>query len=408
MIRLLHFADLHLGVETYGRTDPATNLNTRVLDELQALHTIIDIAVQERVDAVLFAGDAYRSKDPNVTFQREFARALARLIAAEIPTVLLTGNHDVPNTSGRASSVEVFRALPLQWIHVVDEPKVFRLETRSGSLQVIALPWLSRSLFLSDQVSTVASTDEEITAEIAEVASSWLRNRIAELDSDLPAIALAHVHLIGGEVGIERELTLGNAVTLSPALFDVPQLAYTALGHLHRHQNLGIRRPVVYSGSLERLDFGDEDQPKGFVLLEVEAGRPARWTFQELPARRFLTIDVALQGEEPATEQIMTALTHHDLRAAIVRIRATGTLEQLAAIRHHEVSVAAADAFAFVGISRIPIEARRVRIAASGNAHMSIEEVLDRYWLSKHIPEERRRLLLQAAKPLIMLEQEGS
>ena len=408
MIRLLHFADLHLGIETYGRTDPATNLNTRVGDELHALHTIIDVAIQEHVDAVLFAGDAYRSKDPNVTLQREFACELARVIAAEIPMVLLTGNHDVPNASGRASSVEVFRALPLQWIKVVDEPQLFLLETRSGPLQVIALPWLSRSLFLKDQPSTAVSTDEEIMAEISGVASNWVRNRITELNAGLPAIALAHVHLIGGQVGIERELTFGNAITLSPALFYVPELAYTALGHLHRHQNLGIRRPIVYSGSPERLDFGDEGQPKGFVLLEVEAGRSARWTFRELPARRFLTIDVALQGEEPATEQIMTALARHDLHAAIVRIRATGTFEQLAALRHHEISVAAADAFAFVGISRIPIEERRVRIAPSGSAPMSIEELLNRYWTSKHIPEERRRLLLQAAKPLIMLELEGS
>jgi DNA repair protein SbcD/Mre11 len=68
VIKFLHFADLHLGVENYGRLDPATGMNTRVLDFLRALDAVVDRAIDEQVDAVLFAGDAYRTKDPNVTY----------------------------------------------------------------------------------------------------------------------------------------------------------------------------------------------------------------------------------------------------------------------------------------------------------------------------------------------------
>ena len=70
---------------------------------------------------------------------------------------------------------------------------------------------------------------------------------------------------------------------------------YVAMGHIHRHQNLTHERegapPVVYSGSLERIDFGEEGEAKGFCWVELRRGR-ADWRFVPVAARKLLTIEV--------------------------------------------------------------------------------------------------------------------
>src|SRR3972149_2252343 len=96
MTRLLHFADLHLGVESYGRPDPETGLSSRVGDFLAALDFTVDWALESGVDLVLFCGDAYKSREPSPTLQREFARRIKRLSVSGIPVFLLVGNPDLP------------------------------------------------------------------------------------------------------------------------------------------------------------------------------------------------------------------------------------------------------------------------------------------------------------------------
>src|SRR5207248_548748 len=108
----------HLGVENYGYLDPRTGLSTRVLDFLRALDAITDQAIHERVDAVLFAGDAFKNRDPSPTIQREFARRIARLAEARVPVVLLVGNHDLPNALVRATPTEIYQVLNVPNVHV--------------------------------------------------------------------------------------------------------------------------------------------------------------------------------------------------------------------------------------------------------------------------------------------------
>ncbi|HNR47084.1 MAG TPA: metallophosphoesterase, partial [Anaerolineaceae bacterium] len=74
MIRILHFADAHIDMAAQGRHDPETGLPVRVLDFLKALDTIVDTAIAEHVDLVIFAGDAYKDRTPVPTFQREWGR----------------------------------------------------------------------------------------------------------------------------------------------------------------------------------------------------------------------------------------------------------------------------------------------------------------------------------------------
>ena len=113
-MKILHFADLHLGVENYGHIDPTTGLSSRFHDFLSALDQIVDYALENKVDLVLFCGDAYKSREPSQTQQREFARRINRLSSNGIPIFLLVGNHDLPNAISKATTTEIFDTLAIK------------------------------------------------------------------------------------------------------------------------------------------------------------------------------------------------------------------------------------------------------------------------------------------------------
>ena len=122
MVTLLHFADAHIDIANYGRHDPETGLPIRVMDFLRSLDEIVDAAIEEQVDLVLFAGDAYKDRNPAPTFQREWGMRMMRLSRAGIPTLLLVGNHDLSPALGRAHALAEFNTLEVPHLRVIDRP----------------------------------------------------------------------------------------------------------------------------------------------------------------------------------------------------------------------------------------------------------------------------------------------
>jgi len=326
VFRVVHFSDLHLGVENYGRVDPQTGLSTRVGDFLKAFDHVVDYAVAERVDLVLFTGDAYKNRDTSPTLQREFARRIVRLREAGIPIFLLVGNHDVPHASGRATTLDIFHTLALPGVYVGNRLDLYRIETRSGPIQVVAVPWLSRHrIFGREELRDKPL--EEVNRALLDWALRRLDEACARVDPDWPAVLAVHGVVAGAEQGSERGLLLGDEYTWAQGDLARPQFCYVALGHVHRHQV--IRRanpPMVYAGSPERVDFSEEREDKGFVLVEIdrdEAGRwAARFEFRPVPARRFLTIDVNVRSDRP-TEEVLEAIEGQPIADAVVRLRIT-------------------------------------------------------------------------------------
>src|SRR5512139_1357327 len=123
MPKILHFADAHIDMANYGRHDPESGLPMRVMDFLKSLDTIVDAAIDEKVDLVLFAGDAYKDRNPAPTFQREWGRRVMRLSRAGIPTILLVGNHDLSPSLGRAHALDPFATLEVPNVQVIDYPR---------------------------------------------------------------------------------------------------------------------------------------------------------------------------------------------------------------------------------------------------------------------------------------------
>jgi exonuclease SbcD len=97
-------------MENYGRIDPTTGTSTRVRDFLDRLDEVIEYAIDKEADLAVFAGDAFKDRNPEPTQQREFAQRVKRL-ADHMPTLLLVGNHDMPGMAVKANSLDIFRAL---------------------------------------------------------------------------------------------------------------------------------------------------------------------------------------------------------------------------------------------------------------------------------------------------------
>ncbi|MDE0206515.1 MAG: exonuclease SbcCD subunit D, partial [Candidatus Tectomicrobia bacterium] len=84
MLQLLHLADIHFGMENYGRLDPASGLNRRLLDFTDSVNTAIDYAFANGVHLAIFAGDIYKHRDPDPSWQRAFAGCVRRLAEAGV------------------------------------------------------------------------------------------------------------------------------------------------------------------------------------------------------------------------------------------------------------------------------------------------------------------------------------
>ncbi|MBM3158125.1 MAG: exonuclease subunit SbcD, partial [Chloroflexi bacterium] len=172
-MRILHFADLHLGVETYGRIDPATGLSSRLSDFLEAFDQVVDYALNSDIDLVLFCGDAYKSRDPSQTYQREFAKRIRRLVEKDKQVFLLAGNHDLPNAIGRATSVEIFDTLNVKNVIVANTPQTYRIVTGKGTLQIVALPWVRYGKLLS-RVDTKNLSLAQLNQKLQEILTNWI------------------------------------------------------------------------------------------------------------------------------------------------------------------------------------------------------------------------------------------
>lgn len=401
-IRVLHFADIHIGMENFGRIDPVSGVNQRVRDFVLRLKDIVDYAIEHDADVVVFAGDAFKTRDPNPTYLREFARQIMRLSAAKIYTVLLVGNHDMPPMDKRANSVDVFRTLEVPFVIVGSTEKLHTLQTKRGALQIATVPWPQRSRLLQFDDELRGLSVEELDRELERLVESEFQRLADEVDVSLPAVLTGHFTVNGAVYGSERNVMIGRDAIVSKAALSSSAWDYVALGHIHKHQdvNAGNNPPMVYSGSLERIDFGEERDAKGFCWIELARGK-TRWQFVSLPVRRFLTIDIDVCGESEPMENILAAIEQRECADAVVRLRIKHDQEQQPKITRKDIERALADAQYVAGISFDVARESRTRIGITNTEAKTPLELLEAYLVSKNVDYAHAQQLLTTAREII-------
>jgi len=401
-IHLLHFADLHIGMENYGRLDPKTGVSGRVLDFMQRFDELIDYGLSRDVDLVIFAGDAFKHRDPNPTYQRAFARRVKRLADAGVPVVLLVGNHDIPAMAQKASSIDIFHTLQVPNVIVGRVEEVHRVETKRGPVQVITVPYPVRSRLLS-HAEYRGLNMTELDKALQKVVTENIKALKAEFDPDIPTVLSGHFSVSGAVWGSERGVMLGRDVVVPKSALADPALDYVALGHIHKHQNLTEGEPdvppVVYAGSLERIDFGEEGQPKGFCWVELARGATT-WEFIRVEARPFVTIRADVRQDDDPTQTVLDAIARHDIDDAVVRLIVQTTPEDEARLDDRTVEKALAPANYLAAFVKETERPERVRLGGAAPESLTPQELLERYLESRDTAPERAKKLLQYAETL--------
>ena len=382
-MKIIHFADLHLGVESYGHVDAESGLSSRFLDFLDSFDCLVNYAIEKKADLALFCGDAYKSRDPSQTQQREFAKRIKRLAECGIPVFLLVGNHDLPNASGRATTTEIFDTLAIENVTVAGKPDIHRITTPSGVIQVVALPWLKRSNVVGKEAASKLDF-AQINQKMQEILGDVIDKLSSELDPALPAVLAAHVWVQGARVGSEDAMSIGQEHMLLVSAVNKPCFDYVALGHIHRHQVLHEHPPVVYAGSLERLDFGDADDEKGFYFVEIEHTPQRRWTrleFRSVVGRRFLKISIDLEpGDSYPMETILKTLENSidEIKGNIVRLEINIPQECEGQLDENAIRQAASEAYYFSIVKNVK-RSSRPRLGESSVEALSPTQTLQAY-----------------------------
>ncbi len=412
MVKILHFADAHIDMANYGRHDPETGLPMRVIDFLKSLDEIVQAAIDTSVDLVIFAGDAYKDRSPAPTFQREWGKRIMRLSRAGILTLLLTGNHDMSPATTRAHAIQEFDTLEVPHVLVLSQPQFLSPTDLEGlPVQVLALPWISRSGLMAS-LEMGGADPKKIYEELGARLSSLVENWLDKADPNLPIILTAHASVEGAQYGTERMVMLGNDLVLPPGLVKDKRLDYVALGHIHKPQNLNEdgHPPVIYPGSIERVDFGEAKDKKYFILADVSKGK-TKVDWQELKGTRpFIDISVKLESDQEINATLQAALpSQEDMAGAIVRMVIEYQREWESLIDETTLRNISSEAFEFHLVRR-PIMESRVRLP-EGRATSSLSplEMLDIYWDATHrnLTGEKKQKLNKLAKSIIDEVQSG-
>ncbi len=404
-LKVLHFADAHIDMANFGRRDPESGLPIRVMDFLKSLDEIVNTAIEEKVDLVLFAGDAYKDRNPAPTYQREWGRRIMRLSNAGIPTLLLVGNHDLSPSLGRAHALEEFATLEVPHVRVLDETAFLGPDQLEGlPLQLIALPWLSRSKMMARK-EIKGSDPSDIYAKLEALLNEMVNGWLEEADPNLPVILTAHASVQGAVFGGERTVMLGGDLVLSGSFVKDNRLDYVALGHIHKKQDLneGNHPPVIYPGSIERVDFGEARDDKFFVIANIAKGKTTLDWRKLKDIRPFIDLPlIKLEKEEGLNQRIQKALPSAEkMKDAVLRLTLEYPRELEALIDEAALRELTAECFEFHFVKRPKIDAR-VRIPEDQNVNeMSPYELLDLYWKSSHVEEVDRDSLSKLAKEII-------
>lgn len=366
-MRIAGFADTHLlGAGLPG----ASQVQWRQEDFLNAANRVVGNIASWKPDLVLFAGDAFQSRNPSQIAIYLFMK-LAHKLSLVAPLVIIPGNHDLTSSGSVLKGLEL-----LDNIYYIETPHAIEV----AGAQVFGMPWITGKHL----AAKMATADKDaINRDMEKLARTGIQAFLAQ-PFDGPRIFLGHLIMLGASFGGFAPVTLGREIFWQSSWLDGFDAAL--LGHIHNHQFPDPSRPwICYAGSIERLDFGERDEAKGWVSIDLSDERP-EWEFHPIPVRPMVQIEMDAQGTEIAFPDIP--------KEAILKV-----------ILHLQAGQSAPDIRADCKYILPPIflwegQERRFR-GPEQIAKMGVEEQLAAYWESKEIPPGRQEMLMVYAREVM-------
>lgn len=272
-MRILHTADWHIGQTLNG-----WSRDTEHRAFLDQLH---DLILAENVDALLVAGDVFDGINPSGEAQRLLYGAIARMVRSSphLQIILTAGNHDpaqrleAPEAVLNELGVHVLGTLRRGVDGVDLDRHLIPLRDRAGLVRanVLAVPFLRQADLPGLHLGAEDGEEPAITAAVRALHAEMVTAAVARADG-LPLLAMGHLTCSGGlaSEGAERRILIGGEHAVPPDIFP-QELAYVALGHLHRPQSLDGGR-VRYSGSAFPLSASEISYDHGVTLIDLDDG----------------------------------------------------------------------------------------------------------------------------------------
>lgn len=348
-LRILHLADSHIGSQLPAR--PRRRDERRRGDDIvHSYQRVLQRAREFDVDLVLHAGDVFDEPNPSDAAISAASNPLLSLAADGFPVVIIPGNHERSVLPG-----SLFLSHPNVHIFGIAETRVFTL--RGRRVAIVGIPCIRRH----SAARFAAVLDETRWAETKAELNILLTHQAFDSSTCGPA---NYRFRKGNEDVVDRAHL--------PSAFH-----YVAAGHIHRHQVLGTRDhdaftfdgcnvPVVYSGSVDRISFAEQDEPKGCMLLEEsERGFSHRFIEHEVRAMMRFPLDVSGLSRS-AIRAAAVAWSVTLPRGALAQVRLSGRTTptemrglQLAA----EIHNARPDLLFSVSAQAVVFESQRVAVA---------------------------------------------
>ncbi len=370
-MRIVHLSDTHLGYGTYSKLDHSEGINQREADFYNAFRQSIDKAIELKPDAIIHAGDLFDVVRPQNRAIEFAMKQLLRLSEAGIETVLISGNHSTPKMKETGSIFGIFEHLP--HMHAVHDCGTTRVVV--GDMTVHAIPH-STSPPLAQLVSELRPSKET-------------RYNIAVL----------HAGITGSKTYKMDEFNeQAVPVEAAPADFD-----YIALGHYHRYAK--VRENMYYSGSTERLGFGEVDQDKGVIELNLAT---SGMKFHKLAIRDMIDLEEVDAKTMVASEVLATArdrVSGAVIDDRIVRLVVKNVSQE--AYRSLDVP-----AIRKLGASAVHFELKIERAEAAARREAedaqigSLTHEFQRYVSGLDLPEAKKKALLERGGPYFTRDDE--
>ena len=391
-MRLLHTGDLHLGFEVYREED---------YDYFKPLRYSVDYALEKNIDLFVIAGDIFDRRDPSAFIQMGFAKEIKRLIDKGIEVLVITGNHDGSPNPERNIHLDIYKELELSGVRVSKKMELFNIK----GLNIITIPYpFKRNLFAKDEYRE--KTEGEIAIIMNDKTTQGIDFLLENADKNLPTILVAHLPLLEGTVGEEVYSSFTVDAPVSVEALDRKDFCYIAMGHFHKRQVLTSRRfdhSFVYSGSIDRISFGEEAEEKGFFEVEIdENSKASSFEFVKNPyARSFYSITLR---EDKDLEDI----DREKVKSSITRVIVYNDFSDESHFKN-VINEVKNNALVFVGI-----EDRRVVndsiIRTTFKISISPKEAIEKYLNLKNdqfVNENKDKILDEALRILSEVDQEN-
>ena len=309
-MKFIHTADLHLGFNTFRGENK--------YNPFKSLDFAVEYSIEKKVDLFLIAGDVFDRRDPSSFIQQGFAEEVKKLVEKNITVFIVTGNHEGAPSPERNIHLDVYNALRIKGIHIAKKIMLYELP----DVNIISVPYpYKKNLLVKEEYRN--KNEEEVTLEMNRIIIETIKEYISKTSNNNPTILAAHIPVSEGKVGSERYSTFSAEMPISKSELDIKGISYIALGHLHTAQTFTTTRfkiPLVYAGSIDRIDFSEESDDKGFFEVEMKKGTKSVFNFVKNPyARKFYTIRVKNDSNlsnvnfEKAKESITRIVLHKDI-----------------------------------------------------------------------------------------------